>query len=78
MKHTLMYLKVIVFVLLLLTTLAGFLLGGLSVIVGLVCALVEHSVRPLILVLVGLFCGLMGFTALDAIEYIDTNWSWKA
>ena len=77
MKHTLMYLKVIVFVLLLLIALAGFLLGSLCVIVGLVSALVDQSARPLILVFVGLFCGFIGFVALDAIDYIDDKWSWK-
>jgi hypothetical protein len=77
MKHTLMYLKVIVVVLLCLIVLAGFVLGGLSAIVGLICALVDNSARPLLLVIVGLFCGFMGFVALDALNYIDNKWSWK-
>lgn len=77
MKHTLMYLKVIVFVLLFLIVLAGFVLGGISAIVGLICALVDHSARPLLLVIVGLFCGFMGFVALDALNYINNKWSWE-
>jgi hypothetical protein len=35
MKHTLKYLKVIVFVILLLIMLAGFIIGGICVLVGL-------------------------------------------
>lgn len=76
MKHTLMYFKVIIFILLCLILIVGFSCGAILAIVGLISALVDKSALPLVLVAVGLFCGFMGFVAWDAIEYINDNWEW--
>lgn len=76
MKHTLMYFKIIVLILLCLIMMFGFICRALLAIAGLVGALADKSALPLVLVAVGLFCGFMGFVALDAIEYINDKWEW--
>jgi hypothetical protein len=77
MKHTLLYLKVIILVLLFAIMLAGFACGILLTLTGFFTALYTHDVAPLLCVPVGLFSGFIGFTTLDIIEYINDNWSWK-
>lgn len=77
MKHTLLYLKIIVFVALALIMVTGFIVGGGLAIIGIFSALSNMDATSLILVPMGLFCGLLGFAALDTIEYLDGKWSWK-
>lgn len=77
MKHTLLYLKVIILVLLFAIMLAGFACGILLTLTGFFTALYAHDVAPLLALPVGFFLGLLGFVALDTIEYINNEWSWK-
>jgi hypothetical protein len=77
MKNTLMYLKVLVFIMLIVLFLAGCFGGGGLVVAGVVNAIFDRSIVPLVLIPVGLFCCLIGFVALDALAYINDNWSWQ-
>jgi hypothetical protein len=76
MKHTLMYFKVIIFILLCIIILLGWGCGVILLIVGLFSAFATNSTHALLMVPVGLFCGLMGFVAFDALEYINDKWEW--
>lgn len=77
MKYTLFYLKIVVLVLLVIVMLGMGACGIGLALIGIVNSLVDRSVHQLILILPGLFCGLLCSSALDALEYINDKWSWK-
>ena len=77
MKHTLMYFKTIVAVLLGLISVGSGICGGLLVLVGVFGSLSNMDACYLTLVVPGIFCGFACFVALDALEYINDKWSWK-
>lgn len=77
MKNILLLVKYFIAAALILIMLLGFWSDAIITMAGIVCALITESFRPLLLVLVGLPCGLAGAIAIEALDYIAYKWSWK-
>lgn len=77
MKYTMLYLKYLVVVILLLITVASLILGVLCAGLGIFGTAQECNPGYLVFIPVGVFCGFMGFVALDAFKYIMDKWGLK-
>jgi hypothetical protein len=74
MKYTTLYLKYLVVVILLLITVITLALGVLCLCLGIFGTAQECNPSFLVFIPVGLFCGFVGFTALDAFKYLMDKW----
>ena len=74
MKYTIKYLRYVLLAVLGLIYVFGWVTGGVGVIIGLIGFLAECDPSYLILVIVGLFCGFMGFVALDISNDLVNRW----
>ena len=77
MKYTMLYLKYLVVVLLLLLAVIGFVLGLLCAGLGIFGTAQECNISLLVFIPVGVFCGFLGFVALDAFKYLTDKWGLK-
>jgi len=77
MKYTMLYLKYLVVVILLLTTVVSLVLGVLCLGLGIFGPAQELNTSFLIFIPVGLFCGFMGFVALDTFKHLMNKWGLK-
>lgn len=77
MKYTMLYLKYLVVVLLLLLAVLGFVLGVMGAGLGIFGTAQECNPGFLVFIPVGVFCGFMGFVALDAFKYLMDKWGLK-
>lgn len=77
MKYTKLYLKYLVVVILLLITVVSLALGVLCVGLGIFGPAQELNLGFLIFIPVGLFCGFMGFVALDTFKHLMDKWGLK-
>lgn len=77
MKYTMLYIKYLVVVILLIIAVAGFVLGVLCAGLGIFGTAQECNPGFLVFIPVGVFCGFMGFVALDAFKYLMDKWGLK-
>lgn len=77
MKYTKLYLKYLVVVILLLITVVSLVLGVLCLGLGVFGPAQELNLGFLIFIPVGLFCGFMGFVALDTFKHLMDKWGLK-
>lgn len=78
MKYTMLYLKYLVVVLLLLIAVIGLVLGALCAGLGIIGAVQDCNPGLLVAVPFGVFCGFIGFVALDAFKYLLDKWGLQA
>ncbi len=74
MKHTLLYLKAIVLVLVALAMIIGWSLGTMLGINGIVIMLATRSLVGLVYTLIGLVLGFIGSVAEDLLIYLTKKW----
>ena len=74
MKNTLTYLKYLVIVPLAILMVLSLLCGAVFVGVGVFAPAQELNASYLILIPIGLFCGLVGFVSLDCLKYLVDKW----
>lgn len=74
MKYTRLYLKYLVVVLLILLVIFSLTLGVTCIGLGIFCTIQECNPGFLVFIPVGVFCGFMGFVALDAFKYLMDKW----
>ena len=74
MKYTSLYLKYLVITIVALAAVVAFITGVFCLIIGLLGATLERNPGFLVFIPAGLFCGFIGFVALDCITYLMDRW----
>lgn len=74
MKYTIKYLRYVLLAVLGIIYVFGWAAGGVGVIIGLIGFMAKCDPSYLVLVVVGLFCGFMGFVAFDISNDLVNKW----